>query len=910
MTNIKATKRALGSSVLALFLCFAMLLGTTFAWFTDSVTSANNIITAGNLDVELEYWKDGKWNDVKGASDILTNELWEPGTTQVAYLRVKNAGSLAFKYQLGINIVSETFGTNKAKQPIILSDYIQFGVVEGVNGESNAYATREDAVNAIGTNAKKISAGYTKAASMESDDQLYLALVVWMPETVGNEANAIDENSRPKIELGINVVATQYNSESDSFGNDYDADLDPNTSYVSDAAGLQEALNNGGNIVLQNDIKISESNFTQGDPNSPVVSIPVGLLINSGKSTIIDFNGNTISAEETGGQTALIHILNTDVTITGNGNFVQSGTDDDYVIWAKGDSTVEIIGGNFVTEDPDNILLYASNDGDNKAEIEIYGGNFKSAATNDPQRFANVRNFHLGKITFYGGTFNFNPDWTVLGQTSGDARDDAQDITIAEDYQTVDNGDGTYTVIPDKYSIVEGYPNLYTDGANGYYVYNAQGLKSLHEWINMWNSFGTTLNIMADINASGYTWASKSLSPNGDETPGFTFNGNGHTISNLTIENGLFSLAANGTTATEPTTFKDITFDNVTVTGDYHVGVVWGQVAGDLVLNNVHVKNSNITGNYNVGGLVGSTGEFAIDASVKYVDCSVTNTNITANGAAGGDPTGASAFIGRALGKTSLVFEGNNVAENITYVNKNELVGGGIYGYTTWANGGFTGTGVCDSFTDWDGLAVVTNNVELIDAIEKGENTLYLTNGEYDLNGNQKDGLTLIGLGDDVKMANTTTYASGKATGAIWQAITLKNVTITNTVYTMADGGKSKFENVKFAAGFRQGYGTAVEFNNCTFGSNSEGYALHFQTDSASEGGMITLNGCKFDGGKVHLGGKRAYAFTGCDFAQGTDFQVWSNITLEKCTVNGVAVTYENIKTFFPKLDVEKVTIN
>ena len=54
MTKAKTTKRALLSSVLALFLCFAMLIGTTFAWFTDSVTSANNIITSGNLDIELE----------------------------------------------------------------------------------------------------------------------------------------------------------------------------------------------------------------------------------------------------------------------------------------------------------------------------------------------------------------------------------------------------------------------------------------------------------------------------------------------------------------------------------------------------------------------------------------------------------------------------------------------------------------------------------------------------------------------------------------------------------------------------------------------------------------------------------------------------------------------------------------
>ena len=59
MTNTKNTKRALLSSVMALFLCFAMLLGTTYAWFTDSVTSSGNIIKSGTLDVEL-YYADGK----------------------------------------------------------------------------------------------------------------------------------------------------------------------------------------------------------------------------------------------------------------------------------------------------------------------------------------------------------------------------------------------------------------------------------------------------------------------------------------------------------------------------------------------------------------------------------------------------------------------------------------------------------------------------------------------------------------------------------------------------------------------------------------------------------------------------------------------------------------------------------
>ena len=221
MTKKKTTKKALLASALSLLLCFSMLLGTTYAWFTDSVTSANNIIKSGNLDVTLEYWDGDSWETVEASEDILTGDLWEPGYVDVAYLRVANAGSLALKYQLGINIVSEKPGVNAEGDSFLLSDYIQFGVVENVNGETGAYATRDAAVAAV-TDAKKISAGFSKAASMVSGDELYLALVVYMPTTVDNAANHNGETI-PEINLGINVFATQLTSEYDSFGNDYDA---------------------------------------------------------------------------------------------------------------------------------------------------------------------------------------------------------------------------------------------------------------------------------------------------------------------------------------------------------------------------------------------------------------------------------------------------------------------------------------------------------------------------------------------------------------------------------------------------------------------------------------------------------------------------------------------------------------
>jgi len=101
----RRTKRTLIMSLVSMILCCAMFIGTTFAWFTDSVESANNIIVAGNLDVELEYYDTTaqEWKTVGTEPLFDEDALWEPGHTEVAYLKIKNAGSLALKYQLGIN---------------------------------------------------------------------------------------------------------------------------------------------------------------------------------------------------------------------------------------------------------------------------------------------------------------------------------------------------------------------------------------------------------------------------------------------------------------------------------------------------------------------------------------------------------------------------------------------------------------------------------------------------------------------------------------------------------------------------------------------------------------------------------------------------------------------------------------
>jgi len=217
MTNKNATKRALTMSVISMLICIVMLMGTTFAWFTDSVVSGKNTITAGNLDVELYYSKDlTTWNTVKDATDLFSANLWEPGHTEVVYLKVENKGTLALKYEFSTTFENTVIGTSVLGNDIVLSDYLEYGIKTDV---AAAYATRE-AARADVTGAPL--AAHTEAGKLEANQtSAPIAYVIYMPETVGNEAN-YRGTAIPEVELGVNLVATQVPHEKDSFDENYD----------------------------------------------------------------------------------------------------------------------------------------------------------------------------------------------------------------------------------------------------------------------------------------------------------------------------------------------------------------------------------------------------------------------------------------------------------------------------------------------------------------------------------------------------------------------------------------------------------------------------------------------------------------------------------------------------------------
>ena len=123
---MKGQRKLLVSSLIMIISCCLLFAGTTFAWFSDSVTSNNNIITAGTLKVNLEYsTPTTNWAPVESDTQILSSsDLWEPGFTKVVKFRITNEGTLSLKYTFNLNVILEKAGINVAGEQYKLSDFL------------------------------------------------------------------------------------------------------------------------------------------------------------------------------------------------------------------------------------------------------------------------------------------------------------------------------------------------------------------------------------------------------------------------------------------------------------------------------------------------------------------------------------------------------------------------------------------------------------------------------------------------------------------------------------------------------------------------------------------------------------------------------------------------------------------
>lgn len=286
---MKNTKKALFMSALSMLLCLTMLVGSTFAWFTDTVTAGRNVIIAGNLDVEL-WHSNGKATDemVSEKTELFVNAdgseiKWEPGVMAYENFTVKNVGTLALKYSLKVNVGD--YNTVKDTE-LSLKDVLKVAVLdEAFSG------TREDALALKFEKIDDFSKGGTINAN--ADGEKHAVIIYWEPSANDNDYNlsnlkASSDGNDLFIELGVNLVATQANVENDSFDSDYDLNA---TFPVLNAKDFKRQINEGG--VIQ----VSES-FSVENKNAPASrnSIGADTVMNLGDS-LLTFR-NTVTDEE------------------------------------------------------------------------------------------------------------------------------------------------------------------------------------------------------------------------------------------------------------------------------------------------------------------------------------------------------------------------------------------------------------------------------------------------------------------------------------------------------------------------------------------------------------------------------------------------------------------------------------
>ena len=476
--KLKSKKSALLLSFTSLLLCFAMLAGSTFAWFTDTATTGVNKIVAGKLDVKLEYKKSGAAGFAEANENTKVFDetaQWEPGHVEYVVLKVSNEGNLALKYKLGINIANEVGSTNVYDNPFNLSDYIRFAVLDGDKTEGSL--DRDDLV-AAATDSKLIKEGYTGAetplypkvtpAVENQPSEKTVTLVVWMPKTVGNEANHKAGETAPSVELGINVVATQLSHENDSFGPDYDKDAPSVTANVADAAEISAAIDQGKDkgvpvkITLTEDVRNADLN-NGGDVTVNVADKTLTLqtpTISRGQVTIIGNervrlgNDKNVTVTGEGKLTMGIGISAnayqaTSFKVTEGGTLNITGGTNEHsgregkLITATGEgSTVNISGGTFRSSGYESKLVEARSG----AVVNVTGGTFSCSGEksvvfyadggtiiiSDCKVWVNGNIFQTdngGQIVVTGGTFSQNPR-----------------AYVAEGHTATNNGNGTWTV--------------------------------------------------------------------------------------------------------------------------------------------------------------------------------------------------------------------------------------------------------------------------------------------------------------------------------------------------------------------------------------------------------------------------------------------------------------------------------
>ena len=211
MKNRKYSKVGLILSVCLLLIWGMLGTGATIAWFTDTPDVDENTFIIGQLDMKVEYKNDvvTDYTPVDSQTPVFNDgALYEPGYTQAVYLKITNEGNVAFDYKLSVDMLSFVDSVSVYGTRLHLPDYLRYGVVFGASeAELDRALAREHATEDMEAYCLN-TYSQVDTVTVAPGQVRYVALVVFMPEEVGNAANYRGTDV-PKVDLGLTVYAQQ-----------------------------------------------------------------------------------------------------------------------------------------------------------------------------------------------------------------------------------------------------------------------------------------------------------------------------------------------------------------------------------------------------------------------------------------------------------------------------------------------------------------------------------------------------------------------------------------------------------------------------------------------------------------------------------------------------------------------------
>lgn len=648
---MKRSKQALFRSVVALLLCFSMFVGTTFAWFSDSETSTGNIIQTGRLKVQLHWTEDlapasgePDWKDASEGA-IFNHEHWEPGYTDLKYLKITNAGNLAFQYQLNV-LPAEAADGDAPDADTAVSEVGKLAeVIDVYYGTiTEKLATREEAMSGltkVGTLASLMGKGVAQgillpengsgrvqlpAGAQASTGETTACIMLKMQETAGNEYMGVSAGDGFRVQL----QAVQYTYEQDAFGNDYDTE-----------AMLPELIHSvGGSAAVDVADGKTTAAVTIGDEQGGA-TIPAGVQVADGVTEL------TLSISEKAESEA-------NVTLSDNEAALSLDVHIDGV--AEGNTVPMIVS-----------LGKVLPVGMNMGNVALY--HVEDNATNQMTQVSTLEELDAHNEFYYDvATGNV----TVAMATFSE-------VAVVADTENAWNGNIK--------------TDWYGDGfASSFNIYNADQLAGLGELVSGGNDFsGKTIKLIADINMGGsdYTVDGKlQFYPIGYTSEGYkgafsgTFDGEGHKISNIyqntwmlagNYDNGYYNAAMGLFGYVYGGTVKNLTVDNFDSEGEFAPTGCVAAYAADATFENIAITRSHPqTYNTSVAAVVGRDGSNGLNSNEGYNlifrNITVDSTN-TVSALWGSWDVGAAGLLGYLGSDSKVLLDNCNVSATIDVYN-------------------------------------------------------------------------------------------------------------------------------------------------------------------------------------------------------------------------------------------------